>query len=62
MHTKSNISLTHCVCGSDNARHHAYVHGVHKGANPRHKTHFKSVIKHTSKTANAIWQWAKIGS
>jgi len=30
------------VRGSDNARHYAYVHGVHKRVNPRHKTHFKS--------------------
>jgi len=30
------------VRGSDNARHYAYVHGAHKGVNPRHKTHFKS--------------------
>ena len=34
--------LTLCVRRSDNAHHYAYVHGVHKGVNPRHKTHFKS--------------------
>jgi len=36
------LPLTHCVRGSDNARHDVYVHGVHKGVNPHHKTHFKS--------------------
>ena len=44
IHTRYlTFSLTHCVRGSDNARHYAYVHDVHKGVNSHHKTHFKSV-------------------
>jgi len=27
--------------GSNNACHYTYVHGVHKGVNPRHRTHFR---------------------
>jgi len=34
--------LTLCVRRSDNACHYMYVHGVHKGVNPHHKTHVKS--------------------
>ena len=40
--------------GRDNACHYVYVHGVHKGVNPCHKTHFKSA------TTNVHLQFALI--
>jgi len=37
-----SLIISYCVRGSNNARHYAYVHGMHQGVNRRHKTHFKS--------------------